>query len=334
MNGLERYHLALQGKLHDFSPRTPLLMQFAAHYIGRSYGDFTSDYRVLTEANLRCAEDFGCDQVSAISDPYREAAGFGSSVQFFPDMGAVVHTPLLAKGIDLSLLKRPDPLLSERMHDRLKALEVYQKTVGGRLSILGWVEGAAAEAADLRGLQDFLTDLVEEPESVMSLLEVCVDNAIHFAQAQVDRGADIIGIGDAVASQISPALYEEYILPYQKKLVMAIRNMGCCVRMHICGNITHLLPGLAQLDIQAIDVDHMVDLKNVRKALPKVLIGANLDPVTQVMRGSSESIRRDLLECRKILGLRFAVNAGCEIPSRTPHEAFKSFCAPLLLDGE
>lgn len=81
MESLDRYLCMLKGEAVDFVPRVPILMQFAAESIGSNYGAFASDYRVLVEANLHCAEVFGMDQVSAISDPYREtdASARGSS---------------------------------------------------------------------------------------------------------------------------------------------------------------------------------------------------------------------------------------------------------------
>lgn len=45
----------LQGKPVDFLPRTPILMQFAAEYVGSNYGEFASDFRVLVRANTETA---------------------------------------------------------------------------------------------------------------------------------------------------------------------------------------------------------------------------------------------------------------------------------------
>lgn len=69
MNSLERYLATIEGRPVDHLARVPILMQFAAEHIGSHYGAFASDYRVLTEANLVCARDFGIEQVSTISDP-------------------------------------------------------------------------------------------------------------------------------------------------------------------------------------------------------------------------------------------------------------------------
>jgi len=45
----------LKGEPVDFLPRVPILMQYAAEYIGSNYGAFASDHKVLVESNRRCA---------------------------------------------------------------------------------------------------------------------------------------------------------------------------------------------------------------------------------------------------------------------------------------
>ena len=210
MNSRERYLSVLRGDSADFLPRTPILMQFAAEHIGSNYGCFASDYRVLVEANVRCAQDFGIDQLSCISDPYRETQGFGASIEYVEN-GVPRSTHPLIESKDLSLLLRPDPFKSERMLDRVKAVQVYKERFAGKYSILGWVEGPAAEASTLRSPVRFLIDLLKDPVFAGELMDVCVDVGIAFARAQVEAGVDTIGIGDAIASQVSPAVYEGLI---------------------------------------------------------------------------------------------------------------------------
>ena len=82
MTPLDRYNALLNGQPFDHYPRIPIVMQYAAEYIGSTYEKFASDHRVLVEANIRCAEDFGFDQLSTISDPYRETAGFGAEIVY------------------------------------------------------------------------------------------------------------------------------------------------------------------------------------------------------------------------------------------------------------
>lgn len=333
MTGKERYVGMMRGERVDFIPRVPILMQFAADYIGSNYGAFASDYRVLVEANLRCAGDFGMDQVSAISDPYRETQGFGAEIEYQLDAVPRCLQPPLEDMRDLASLPDPDPEVADRMRDRLEAVREFKRNAGDRYSILGWVEGPAAEAADLRGVTNFLMDTVDDEGFVGELMDRCLDVAIRFARAQIEAGADTVGIGDAIASQCSPDLYERLVLPRERRLVDAIRQAGGWAKLHICGNITHLLPGIGELEPDILDVDHMVDMAAVRRAVGDgVVITGNLDPVGAVYEGSPADIEAAVRRVFETVGLPYMVNAGCEIPSGTPNENLKALCSPLSVD--
>lgn len=330
MTPRERYMAVLHGGRPDVLPRLPILMQFAAEHIGSNYGAFASDHRVLTEANMRCAEEFGIDQLNTMSDPYRETAGFGAPIEFPRDGVPICLKPPLSDDPDLAKLPRPDPLQAPRMRDRIEAVRAYKARAGDRFSIMGWVEGPAAEAADLRGVSNFFVDLLDDPAYAQELMARCVETAIDFARPQGAAGADTIGIGDAVASQVSAKTYESLILPHERRLVAALHGMGVRVRLHICGNTRHLLPGMATLGLDVIDIDHMVGLAEARRVLgPKVALAGNVDPVACVMRGSPETIAAAIRGCYAEAGDPFMVNAGCEIPASTPPANLSALCRPI-----
>ncbi|MEW6073825.1 MAG: uroporphyrinogen decarboxylase family protein [Planctomycetota bacterium] len=329
MNGRERYDATLRGEPVDHLARIPILMQRAAEHIGASYGNYAADWRVLTAAHLRSAADFGLDLLSVMSDPYRECSAFGGEVEF-PPAGPKCPRPPLAAARDLALLAHPDPATSPRLASCLAAIRRFRDEGRGAYSILGWVEGPAAEAADLRGVTDFLLDLHDDPAFAGALMDRCMEAGIAFAAAQIAAGADTIGIGDAIASQISPRMYERLVLPRERVLAAAIRARGARVRMHICGNIAHLLPGLASLPLDILDVDHLVDLAAVRARIPPpVALAGNLDPVAEVRHGTPESIRAGVLRCYETAGNPYLVNAGCEIPPGTPDANLHALCAPI-----
>lgn len=334
MNSLERYKGMLLGTAVDIVPRTPILMQFAAEYIGADYAGFASDHRILVKANEECAKDFGFDQLSCISDPYRETHGFGSRIEFVPD-GPPRSTHPLQDTKDLSVLIKPDPIRSERMKDRIDAARLYRKRHGSEYSILGWIEGPAAEAADLRTPINFLMDVMDDEAFACQLMDLCLEVGIAFARAQVEAGADTVGIGDAIASQLSPDLYERLVQPRQKRLVKAIREMGAYTKLHICGNITHLLPGIADLNVDILDVDHMVTLSTVRKAVGRrVAIAGNVDPVSAIQRGTPASIKTAIRKAYAEAGNPYLVNAGCEIPAGTPPANLKALCQAIPVNQQ
>ncbi len=321
----------IKGESTDFLPRVPILMQFAAEYIGSNYAAFAADHRILVESNLRCRENFDFDQVSAISDAYRECQGFGAKVIYEDHHAPHCEQTVLTDINDLSsMVEDPDPFQSERMLDRLLAVRSFKEKLGGECSILGWVEGAAAEAADLLGVQDFFMELIINKEACLALMEQTVKTSIRFALAQLDEGADTIGIGDAIASQMSADMYNSLVWPFEKRIVDAIHEKGGLAKLHICGNTTHLLPHIAQLGVDIFDMDHMVDPVVARATLgPAVVIAGRVDPVQCVLKGTPDSIRHEILESYHKIGNPHMVMAGCEIPSGTPVENLKALCAPV-----
>ena len=333
MNGYERYLGILKSAQVDYLPRIPILMQYAAEHIGSDYAAFASDFRVLTKANEVCAKEFGIDQLSCISDSYRETHGFGATVKYVKDGPPRSSHPLEGTK-NLSVLAKPNPMSSERMRDRINAAEAYYRNYRREYSILGWIEGPAAEAADLRGITTFLMDLMEDESFAGELMDVCVEVGIAFARAQIGAGADTIGVGDAIASQVDPRTYERLIQPREKRLVTSIQDMGAFVRLHICGNITHLLPGIADMNVDILDVDHMVEMATVREAVGrKTAIAGNMDPVSIVRNGTPEGIRKAISVAYSRVGNPYLVNAGCEIPPGTPAENLRAFCEPIAYES-
>ena len=101
-----------------------------------------------------------------------------------------------------------------------------------------------------------------------------------------------------------------------------------CVYGDFTEHVLNRLGPQGHLDV--IDVDHMVSVGRVREMLGRnIAIGGNLDPVADILRGTPDAIRAKLERCYAEAGNPFMVNAGCEIPSRTPAENLHALCVPL-----
>ena len=279
MNSFERVWRRLRGEPVDRPPNFDIFMAVAARYLGQPIRDFYLDYRVLCEANLALHRDFSVDVLSTMSDPYRETADWGAEIEFPEDGLPKSKVPFLQSLSDVHELKSPDPATGRRMSDRVAAVRYYRERAGGVVPIMGWVEGALAEAADLRGLSSLLVDLCDEPEALEEVLEQCTETAIAFARAQIAAGADIIGLGDSVASQISPKMYKQFALPYEQRIFSAVHQMGALTRLHICGNISKLLPFVAQSGADIVDIDWMVDIGAASQICATSAVCGNFDPV-------------------------------------------------------
>jgi MtaA/CmuA family methyltransferase len=323
MNGRERVLAMLEGRPVDRTPFMPITMMFAAGRTGARYRDYASDYRVLAEAQMRVAEEFDIDHVSCISDPAREPADLGAEIEWYDD-----HPPandearaLLRDKCVLARLKPPDPLGGGRMHDRVKAAALLKERAGRDRIVEGWVEGPCAEAADLRGINTLMTDFLDDPVFVRDLFEFVVEMELRFARAQLEAGADIIGVGDAAASLVGPAIYEEFVWPYERKLVDGLHAMGARVRLHICGRTRRIFPGMGRLGCAMVDLDWMAPVGEARKAMgPGQVLAGNIDPVAVLRNGTPESVAAAMEECRAQAGPRYIAAAGCEVAPDTPVE--------------
>jgi MtaA/CmuA family methyltransferase len=304
----------------------PITMMFAADHAGVPYGRYVKDFRVLVEAQLAVAEAYDIDHVSCISDPAREVADCGGAVCFFDDQPPAIDETraLLGDKAALARLKVPDPLGGGRMHDRVRAAALFKEKAGGRL-VEGWVEGPCAMGADLRGINTLMTDFFDDAAFVRDLFSFAIEMELAFARAQVQAGAELVGVGDAAASLVGPAIYEEFVRPYEKKLVDAIQALGAGVRLHICGNTRRILSGMGKLGCEIVDLDYFSPLGEAREKMgPGPALLGNLDPVRVLKNGTPDSIRKALEECRRQAGDRYVVGAGCEVPRGTPPENLRA----------
>jgi MtaA/CmuA family methyltransferase len=321
MNGAERLSAILDGRTADHLPLMPITMMFAADQIGVPYGQYAARHETLVEAQMRTAEKFDIDHVSCISDPAREAADCGAPVRFFEDQPPALDesNALLADKSALESLKIPDPWGGGRMQDRLMAARSFRERVGDEKLIEGWIEGPCAEAADLRGINRLMIDFFDDPGFVRDLFEFTLALGLAFGEAQIRAGVDYLGVGDAAASLVGPRLYEEFVRPYEKRLVDGLHALGAPVRLHICGDTRAILDGMGRLGCEITDLDYPVPAEEARTRFGAGhLCGANLHPVRDMRDGTPESIAAALEGFRRAAGPVFVVEAGCEIPRGTP----------------
>jgi len=314
--------LLTDGKPHGKNPLfSPILMHFAARFAGYTYGEFASDYKALVESNLKCLDFFDLDTVGLISDPYRETSAFGARIEFI-DEGVPRCLDTIIKSLgDVEALKIPDIYKAVRTLDRIRAAETLSRATQGNIPVIGWIEGPLAEACDLAGISEMLMQLLIGPDFARILLEKTTIMAKAFAKAQIEAGCQVIGMGDAICSQISVRDYQMYVKDRHREIVEYVHEKGGYVKLHICGNINHLLPDIKDVRPDILDLDSMVDMDQAHKILGDTMIRCgNINPVS-IKDSTTErvtALTEDLIE--KEQERRFILSGGCEIPVQTPVE--------------
>jgi MtaA/CmuA family methyltransferase len=327
MNGRERVLAMMTGQKPDHLAALPITMMFAADSAGVRYRSYATDFRVLADAQIRTAEKFGFDHVSVISDPAREASDLGAAVEWFDDQPpAIIESrALLADKSTLARLQPPDPHTAPRMSDRVEGVRRLKELAGGQLGIEGWVEGPIAMAADLRGLNTLMLDFTDDPAFVRDLMDFVVEMELRFARAQIDAGADWIGVGDAAASLVGPRRYGEFDLPWSRRLIDGIHEAGGRVRLHICGNTRRILAAMKSCRAEIVDLDFLAPIEEGRAAMgPDQILLGNIDPVRVLRDSSPQDVRSAVEVCHRQAGPQYIVGAGCEVPRGTPPENLRA----------
>ncbi|HEY64897.1 MAG TPA: hypothetical protein G4O02_10035 [Caldilineae bacterium] len=320
MNGYERVMAAISGVRGAEVPAGPLLMTFAAAHIGVPYDRYVQDARLLVEAQCAAAEDYDLDIVTVCSDPVREAHACGVKCNFPEDGVPSAAEPLIRDPGDLARLELPDPERAERMRDRIEAVRLFRERVGGQRAILGWIESPFQEVTILHGLQETMLDMIDRPDFVHRMLSFAVQMEIRFGLAQAAAGADIIGAGDAVASLISPTLYETFSRPYMNQVCQALQRAGVKVKYHACGDTRHLLPSFGGVGADIYNLE--ADLTLARRHLGDgVCLKGNVDTVEYLLEGTPESVyEAGQAAIQAAGGYGVILSGGCEIPKATPPE--------------
>lgn len=135
-------------------------------------------------------------------------------------------------------------------------------------------------------------------------------------------------VGDPSGDVISRKHFEEYALPYIKRVVKAVKKEGGLTMLHICGDVTDRLDLLAETGVDSLSVESKVSLKRAREVIGrKTSLAGNVNPVKILQFGSEEDVKEAVVNC---LGLGagnggFVLLPGCDVASGVTFENIKVF---------
>jgi hypothetical protein len=107
----------------------------------------------------------------------------------------------------------------------------------------------------LIGVQEAIMKTFDEPEWVHYALKTITDKSLKIIEGLGKIEADLVenGGGSASSTVISPALYEEFCLPYDQQVHRALHAQGALVVYHLCGGLMPLLELVTQNGADALE---------------------------------------------------------------------------------
>jgi MtaA/CmuA family methyltransferase len=278
---------------------------------------------------IQCADDFGIDWVTVMSDPWAEAEALGVTVEY-PEDNLPIDTGGRLPDLAAAAALRPyEPLEHARCVNRINEIREMKRRAGDKYFIVGWVEGPVAAYADIRGLTEASMDFLDDPEACGKAMDVIVESAMKFVSLQVGAGAHCIGIGDAFCSQIGPGPYKELAFEREKRLVDHIHSLGAKAKLHVCGNTAPIMKEMIATGADILDVDHLVPNMGEFAGFlsPTQVFSGKSDPVSIIQNGTPQQIAESVRKSRAEAGGRVIVSAGCEVPPDTSIENMRAFAA-------
>ena len=120
------------------------------------------------------------------------------------DVAQAASRPLPAEPGALARLHVVEPSRGRRMSDRLDAVRGLRERVGNTVPVMGWVEGALAEAADLRGVSTLLLDLYDiHPDYTRAIPNDWYRQALEYRVPRGEGEALRAALGSVQRSQFS-----------------------------------------------------------------------------------------------------------------------------------
>jgi MtaA/CmuA family methyltransferase len=180
------------------------------------------------------------------------------------------------------------------------------------------------------GIQQVMMLLIDDPPLIESLMAKCGEYTIAYATALAEAGADMLSGGDSPAGLIGPRLYREAALPYEKRVVAALKSqVSIPVSLHICGNAMPILADMATSGADVLELDQQVDIEAACTIVPpEIAIWGNLDPVRLLAQRSPEEVRSAteglIRTVRRSGHERFVVSSGCTLVPDTPHDNLRA----------
>lgn len=240
-------------------------------------------------------DDFG--QPWKRTHPYYSATeGILKDARSIEDIGNLVQWP----DVD-------DPRWTEGVSERAKSLENSEYYIIGRMVVS---HGPFQMACDLRSMENFMMDMIMEPEFAGALLDRVTGTICGLTRNYLEAANGVMDMielpGDDYAANdnliFSPTLFRQMIRPRIEKIIDCIKEIRPDIKimLHSDGAIGKLIPDFIEM---GIDVLHPLEpVTGMDPARMKQKFGDAISflggvDISHAMPGTIEDVREDVDRC-------------------------------------
>jgi len=276
-------------------PYVPWHMSFTAEARDRLVSHFGAQRleAALDNHFLALGSDIGFFE-SLGNDRFRDVFGAVWNRSVDKDIGIVESYPL--KEQSLAGYSFPDPGDGRFFADADEKIAAFPDRF--RIFYIGF--SLFERAWTLRGMENLLMDLYDEPRFAHELFETIADYDIEQARKACSYDIDAVYFGDDWGQQhgliMGPALWKEFIYPALKRMYAAVRKEGRHVFIHSCGDVDELFDDLIGIGLSCFN-PFQPEVMNVPELLARyrgrLVFHGGMSTQRTLPFGSVDDVRRE-----------------------------------------
>jgi [methyl-Co(III) methanol-specific corrinoid protein]:coenzyme M methyltransferase len=333
MTPKERFMKALYFKKVDRPPVTCANQTATVEQmenIGIYWPDAHKDPVKMAKLAAAAWEQIGLEGIGVPFCQTVEAEVLGCKLKWDNKKSSIPSVPFegYAKPEDVPI---PENLLEQgRIPVVLRALEILKEEYGGKLPIMGHVNGPFSLASHLTDPTNMMKMILRTPDVVPEFCSIAGDVIAEYAGAMYEHGADIVVIEDMVASVdlLGPDFYVKFAAPHDKKLVSRLKGPTI---LHICGNADSIIDDMIKTGVNCISIDSKTDAKKaVDKSRGKAAVLGNVDALTLLSKPQDEIYNSTLEAIKAGVDL---VAPACAISPLTSNSNIKTMVDTVIEFG-
>ena len=315
----------------DSKRALPILSFPAAQKLGVTVEALVKSADLQAQAMQIIAQETETLAAVSLMDLSVEAEAFGAQVRFTADEVPAIVGQLVSDEDEANALAVPD-LSAGRALLCVEAVRQAKSAITDKPVIAGMI-GPYSLAGRLMDVTEIMYLCFDEPETVHTVLDKAAQYLIKYGQAMKAAGADGVMMAEPLAGILSPAMAEEFSMPYVTRIIQALQDEDFAVIYHNCGNaVPQMLEGIYAQGAAAYHFGNAVDMAAIMQATPAdVLVMGNIDPAGEFASGTEESITAATLELMAKCGTyrNFLPSSGCDIPAHAKWENIQAFFAAI-----
>lgn len=238
---------------------------------------------IAAEVTLQPVEAHGVDAAILFADILLPIVPMGFDLEFVKEKGPLIGNPFRSED-DLGVMRKIDAKTD--LGHVMEAIKILRQELTDEVALIGFsgapftVASYIIEGGPSKEYHHVKSLMYSQPEIWNKFMGLVADDLTDYLTAQIDAGAQAVQVFDSWVGVLCPSDYQQYVLPYSRKMIQAAKAKDVPV-IHFGTNTTTLLPLMKEAGSEVIGLDWRIPLDEGWKLLGEdVAVQGNLDPIT------------------------------------------------------